>query len=236
VNVIYYFIIIFAYKETKPKTQIKKIHVMNTSEPFIITISRQFGSGGRFIGQELTKRLGVDYIDNEILNKAAEEFSIDRDNLKAIDEKLPSWWENLIKVRLRGSDTYYVTSKHTEPTSEQLFEAETRIMKKLTDNHSAIVVGRCGFYVFRDHPNCLKIFLHSKLEDRIKRIQELHNIPERKALMLINENDNARANYMRKFTGHEWWDARQFDLSLDTSSFTNKDKCVDFIINYIKNS
>ena len=209
---------------------------MNMNEPFIITISRQFGSGGRFIGQELTKRLGVDYIDNEILNKAAEELSIDLDNLKAIDEKLPSWWENLLKVRFRGSNTYYVASKQTEPTSEQLFQTETQIMKRLTDSHSSIVVGRCGFYIFRDHPNCLKIFLHSKLEDRIKRIQELHNITERKALMMINENDGARSLYMRKFTGHEWWDARQFDMTLDTSSFASVDKCVDFLINYIKNS
>lgn len=205
---------------------------MNQSKPFVITISRQFGSGGAFIGQQLAKKLNIYYADHEIISKAAEQFSVSEGDLNSRDEKLQSFWDNFKHVQAMNLDIY-LPPKAIIPTTHQLFEVESEIIRHIANERSAVIIGRCGFHILREHSNLISIFLLSDIAFRSKRIQELYNVSKQTAMEMVVQNDKERARYIETFTGKKWTDARLFDLSVDTSKI-GIDKSVELILNYIE--
>jgi cytidylate kinase len=192
---------------------------MNRNERFVITINRQFGTGGHAIGVELAERLGVRFVDRQILQAVAEKFNITESEAEAIEAKRPMWWSDFTRFYQKFMMMNEYESDYRDITSRQLFCAQESAMKSIAEKESCVVIGRCGFHVFKSFPNKLKIFLHSPLENRINRIKELYHVDEDKARLLIEDNDYTREVYTKTFTGRDRYDARNYDLSLDVSHF-----------------
>jgi cytidylate kinase len=204
--------------------------VKNTS-PFAITISRQLGCGGAYVGQQLAKNLDFFYADREIIGQAAKQFSILKEDLESRDEKILSFWQSFIRSYAIAPDTY-VPPQIIAPSDRELFKTESEIIARIAKERSAVIIGRCGYYVLRDHPNHVSIFLHGDITFRKGRIQKLYNVSEEVAGKMIAQNDKERAHYNHTFTGKEWTDARQYDISVDTSKI-DVDKTVEFILKYL---
>jgi CMP/dCMP kinase len=201
---------------------------MKTDSLFVITISRQLGSGGAYIGQQLAKKLNIFYADREIIHKAAQQFSLLEEELELRDEKISSYWQSFIQSFAYGTPDTYIPPQ-VIPTDHTLFEAEKEIIERIAKERSAVIIGRCGSYILREHPNHLKIFIHSDITSRKNRIQKLYNVSEVAAEKMIIKSDKERSLYYYAFTGKDWIDARQYDISLDTGKIS-LDKSIELLI------
>ena len=133
---------------------------MNKEERFVITISRQFGTGGHEIGAGLAQRLGVKLLDKQILNEVASKFGMVEEAMERIEARNPLWRDDFTQFyRQYMAGAEYNGLEHDQ-TSHQLFEAQAAAIRKIAQEESCVIVGRCGFYIFRDHPNAVKIFIH----------------------------------------------------------------------------
>jgi len=205
---------------------------MNLKTPFVITISRQLGSGGEYIGQQLAKRLNLHYADREIINQAAVKLSVLDKELESRDEKVLSFWESFFKFGAFISEAD-VFPKMMPPTDLQMFNTDAEIIKKIAQEKSSVIMGRCGFYILREYANHISIFLHGDIPSRAVRLSNTYNISEEEARLLIIRKDRERAQYCRAFTGREWTDAKNYNISINTSKI-NIDSAVELIMNYIK--
>ena len=203
---------------------------MILASPFIITISRQLGSGGSYIGQQLAKTLNIFYADREIIHQAAKKFSLLESDLELHEEKISSFWQNIAQSYALGVPDAYIMPQYIT-TDSALFRGETEIIEHIAKEQSAVIIGRCGSYILRNHPNHVSIFLHGDKIFRTNRIQKVYNVSEEEAGKMIVQSDRERAIYNHTFTGEEWTDARQCDLSIDTSKI-GLDKSIDLIMNY----
>ncbi|HEX2948605.1 MAG TPA: cytidylate kinase-like family protein [Armatimonadota bacterium] len=192
-----------------------------SQSPFVITISRQLGSGAAYIGQQLAARLGLLYLDRVILQTAAQQLNILEDLLQEHDEVATSFWQSVIQSFSYGSpEMLYVPPTITSvPTDHELFAVESRIISQVAQTQSAVIVGRGGVHVLHEHPRHLSIFFYAESTFRQQRVEKLYHVSASEARSAIETCDNARARYHRMITGKEWNDARQYHLCLDTSTF-----------------
>lgn len=190
---------------------------MTGNSKIVITISRQLGSGGAYIGQQLAKKLNIFYLDREIIRLAAKKLSILEDEVEPRDERTMSFWQSVFQLSGYSGPDVYIPPHIFVPTDRELFEAEAEVIKHIAKDRSAIIIGRCGFHVLRACPNHISIFLHADINFRKKRIEELYNVSQEDANKMIAKSDKERARYHYMHTGKEWIDARQYDLSIDTS-------------------
>jgi cytidylate kinase len=185
--------------------------------PFVVTISRQMGSGGAYLGKRLAARLNVLYLDREIVSQAAEELKTPVESLESRDEKLTPFWRSLLESYAYITPTPYVPPPLHMPTDRALYSTESNIITRIAQQRSAVIVGRGGYYVLRQHPRCLSILLHADITFRQKRVQELYHVSAEEALKLIESVDKEREHYLRALTGQNCMDARHYHLSLNTS-------------------
>jgi len=188
---------------------------MDIKKRFVITISRQLGSGGAYIGQRLAKNLNVFYADREIISQAARQLSVVEADIAQREEKTISFWDSFFQSFSYASQVY-IPPEMIGPTDRALYEVETEIIQRIASEGSAVIIGRCSTCLFSHHPNHLSIYLHANLRFRKARVQELYNISEEAAEKMILQSDKDRAQYYRTFAGREWSDVNQFDLALDT--------------------
>lgn len=205
---------------------------MKETSPFVITISRQLGSGGAYIGQQLAKNLNVFYADREIIGQAAQQLSVLKEELESRDEKILSFWQSFLRSYAIAPDTY-VPPQIIPPSDRQLFKIESEVITRIAKERSAIIIGRCGSYILREHPNHVSIFLHGDITFRKGRVQKLYSVSKEVAVKMIVKNDKERALYHRTFTGKEWTDARRYNISIDTSKI-GIDKSIEFILKYLE--
>lgn len=205
---------------------------MENTLPFVITISRQLGAGGAYIGQHLAKNLNVFYADREIIGQAAKQLSVLETDLESRDEKILSFWQSFIRSFAIAPDVY-VPPEIIAPTDRELFKTESEIITRIAKERSAVIIGRCGFYILGKHPNHVSIFLHGNIVFRKARLQKLYNVSEEVAEKMIVQSDEERSYYNNRFTGKKWTDATQYDISIDTSK-TGVDKSVGFILKYLE--
>jgi cytidylate kinase len=190
---------------------------MKEISPFAITISRQVGSGGAYLGKRLAARLNVLYLDREIVRQAAKELKMPVESLEARDEKLTPFWQSLLESYVDITPVPYVPPPLHMPTGRKLYRTESNIITQIAQQRSAVIVGRGGYYVLRRHPRRLSILLHADVAFRQKRVQELYHVSTDEALKLIESVDKEREHYLRALTGQNCMDARHYHLSLDTS-------------------
>lgn len=206
---------------------------MNKEEKFVITISRQFGTGGHEIGVELARRLGVKLLDKQILNEVASRFNAVEEAVEHIEARNPLWRDDFTNFYRNYMTSNQYNGQEQDLTSHELFDAQCAAIRRIASEESYVIVGRCGFDVFANHPNALKIFVHSSLECRKRRIAEKYDISEFDAAAMIVDNDYSRELYTKKYTGRNWLDATNYDVSLDVRKF-GVNGAVDFLMNCIE--
>ena len=206
---------------------------MNREEQFVITISRQFGTGGHEIGAELARRLGVKLLDKQILNEVAKKIRVVEEAVEKIEARNPLWRDDFTDFyRNYMSHAEYNGMEHDQ-TSHELFEAQAEAIRQIAEDESCVLVGRCGFHIFEHHPNALKIFIHSSEDCRKHRIAEKYGLDLRDAAAMVVDNDYSRELYTKTFTGKDWTDARNYDISIDVRKF-GVNGAVDFLMNCIE--
>ncbi len=206
--------------------------VENKSNNFVISIGREFGSGGKYIGQELAKRLNVKCYDNELLTKVSEDYNIDMTMLKKVDEKQKSsFWYSFA--------TNYVFSNDNEvsPISaeDNLFLKQAKVIEDLYNGkESSIIIGRCSDYILKDNQNVIKIFIYSSdMEFKVNRKIKFENLDVATAEKKIKQVDKQRAEYYKHFTSQIWGDRNNYDLCIDTFKL-GVVQTIDILENYIR--
>ncbi|MBR5531956.1 MAG: cytidylate kinase-like family protein [Bacteroidales bacterium] len=197
------------------------------TEKFIITIGRQFGSGGRVIGKELAKRLGFDYYDKELLNEAARVSGLDCSCFEEADEK-----ELFSIPNILTSNWFSFGLNDGSMSSEYIFKCQSEVIQMIAEKGNCVLVGRCADYVLRDMPNCLNIFLHAPLEARIQRVMARDKISEKEATNIVKRHDKQRSSYYNFFTDKTWGDGKSYHFSIDSSLLGISETC-DIICSFV---
>lgn len=202
---------------------------MNT----IITIGRQFGSGGHEIGEKLANHFGIQYFDKKLLSRAAKESGFCEEMLKNHDERpTNSFLYNLVM------DTYtfgYNSSAFVDmPISHKVFMAQFDTIKKIAEEEACVIVGRCADYALQEYKNSLHIFIHAEEDFKIKRIMETFNISEDEAREMMIKKDKQRQSYYNYYSTKKWGRSDSYDLSI-SSSVLGIDGTVEMLVQYIEN-
>lgn len=201
------------------------------SKNYMITIGRQFGSGGREIGEALAKKLGIPYYDKELISMAAKESGMDSEVFDNVDERATNSLLYSLSMGLYSFGNGFSNSSEL-PVNDRLYILQHQIIKKLADEGPCVIVGRCADYVLKDNENCVNIFIHANMEYRKKRAIEIHDVKKNKAEQIINKTDKVRANYYGFYSGQKWGFAQNYDLCIDSSKLTT-DQAVSLIESYV---
>ena len=198
----------------------------------IITIGRQYGSGGKEIGHFVAEAFGIKLYDKEMLERAAKESGICEELFETHDEKpTNSFLYSLVM------DTYsmgYSTSSFVDmPLNQKVFMAQYDSIKKLAQEENCIIVGRCADYALKDDPGLISIFIKANMDAKIKRIMRIYDYTESKARDTIIKTDKKRASYYNFYSNKKWADSRSYDLCIDSSEL-GIDNTVKFLKSYIE--
>lgn len=198
----------------------------------VVTIGRQYGSGGREIGQKLADRLGVKCYDKELLEKAAKNSGICKEIFESNDENHNASF--LYSLVMDSYSMGYASSAFSEmPLNQKVFLAQYDTIKKLVEEEPCVIVGRCADYALEDYPGLLSVFIHAGFDERIRRIMERRDVNSKKAKELIQKTDKQRSSYYNYYTSKQWGVAKSYDLCLDSSVF-GIDGCVDLLEQAVK--
>lgn len=206
---------------------------MDKNEKFVITINRQFGTGGHEIGVEIARRLNVKVLDKQILDSVAKCRGLSDEAIERLEIRDKSWKDDFTAFYRNYMNVHEYHVGDRELTSRRLFNEQADIIRYIAEDESCVIIGRCAFDIFRDHPNALKIFVHSPMDTRVKRIVDRYGVSSADAKALVVDNDYTRELYTKMFTGTEWYDARNYDLTLDVSKF-GINGAVDYIMGLVE--
>ncbi len=201
-------------------------------EKVIITIGRQFGSGGSEIGKKLADNLNIKYYDKELIQLAAKESGICPELFEKADEKSSGGLLQAFAMGFSMNGALYQPNDYF--TDATLFQVQSDVIRKIAAERSCVIVGRCADYILKDDPHCTSVFIHSSEEDRIKRIIGKNPVTEKEALEQMRKTDKTRASYYNYYTDKTWGAAMSYHLCLN-SSVIGTDHCVRLIEEFIKN-
>ena len=200
-------------------------------ERTVITIGREFGSGGHEIGTKLAQRLGVKCYDKELLAIAAKESGLYEDLFESQDEKpTNSFLYSLVM------DTYslgYTNSYVNMPINHKVFLAQFDAIKKIAQREPCVIVGRCADYALEDDPFAVSVFIKADIDKRVERIKKTYELSENKAADLIQKTDKKRASYYNYYSSKKWGEAKSYDLCIDSGEL-GIEGCIDLIMKYIE--
>ena len=205
-------------------------------EKFIITISREFGSGGRLAGEKLALRLGIPFYDRAIIDMASEKSGLSPDFIEKSEERASnSFLYNLSSYLYSGTeiDRGAFTTQYEMPVNDKAFFSQASIITDLAQKGNCVIVGRCADYLLRDNPNCIKVFIYGNREDRIKMLIDAYDVPPEEAESRLNKLDKGRAYYYKHYTGENWGQIRSHDLIIN-SSVTGVNGAVDVIMEFLR--
>lgn len=198
----------------------------------VITIARQYGSGGKTIGEMLADRLGVHFYNKELMKLASEDSGISEALFVNADEKVKN--TRLFKIAQNVYSGELIPPESDDFTStDNLFNYQAKIIRKLAEEESCVVVGRCADFVLKDYDNVLSVFVHAPHDFCMEQAAKKHSMSARELDKFIQKTDKHRAEYYKYHTGREWTDARNYDLCLDSSKL-GFERCVEEIIAYMK--
>ena len=211
------------------KSEYKKLSKMEQNQDFkdevvtgkiyngpkvVITISREYGSGGRYVGKLLAEDLGVKFYDKELISLISKKTGLSSNYVEENDQKL-------------------VSAKFVDNNDDKIFIAEERVIKNLAKKESCVIVGRCADFILKDNINVIKVFLYSDEKSKENRVIKYYNVPSNKAHSLINKVNKERKKHYKYYTNQNWDDMNNYDLALNVDSIGIKN-CVTLIENYIK--
>lgn len=197
-------------------TNLEDIKVNNTykGKKIVITISREYGSGGHYVGELLAKRMGINFYDKNLINLISEKSGLSKEYVRENDQRLASF-------------------KYEDNNDDRIFIAEEKVIKDLAKNESCIIVGRCADYILKDNKDTIKVFLYSSSQDKVKRAVKYYNLDEDKALKEINKINNERAKHYKYYTNRDWYDFANYDIALNVD-YLGVDKTAELLEQIIK--
>ena len=190
----------------------------------IITISREFGSGGRFIGEEVAKKLGIAYYDKNIINEIAEKSGLSPEYIQENAELSPK--KGLFAYAFAGRD---ITGKSVE---DMVYEAQRKVILDLAEKETCVIIGRNADYILKDRDDVLNVFIHGDMPEKIHRIIHLHNVEEQEAVRMMADTDKRRMTNYNFYTEQKWGKASNYTLSLNSSQL-GYDRCEAIIMECI---
>ncbi|MDR1753630.1 MAG: cytidylate kinase-like family protein [Eubacterium sp.] len=171
---------------------------------YILTINREYGSGGRFIGKIVAEKLGIPYYDKELIAKTAQKSGFTEEFINEISEK-------------KTTSLLYSLYMTSIPVSDQLFIAQSQVINDIAKEGSAVIVGGCADFVLQNHPKCFNVFIHAPLEERIRRVKDEYNEAVGDIRSYILKKDKKRMSYYNYFTQFKWANATNYNLSINSS-------------------
>lgn len=201
----------------------------------VVTIGRQFGSGGRELGRKLAQRLGAKYYDKELLREAARRAGMSEEFFERRDERFPSFINGVFSFAF-GYNSVNCYSGTTSISDDSIYRAQSDFIHSLADGDSCVIVGRTADYVLRDHPRVVNVFVHAPEDvcvERILRRGEKDMPTAEKAKAKARRINKLRANYYNFYTDKTWGEASSYDLTFDTSKMAMED-IVEVIAEYIR--
>jgi len=215
--------------------------IMNTQQPFIITISRELGSGGHTVGQLLAERLGVRFSDKELIKALREEFHLTTDAIERLKGEKKDWLTSLLRkiVAMPKAenviewDDDFVKEYRPDLSSDEIFEAEKQILRGIAEEGSCVIAGRSGFFVLKDFPNKVDIFITAPREKRIQRVMVKQHLSEQEAAAAIDRVDEGRENYIKRYAGTSRYDVRNYDLVINMDNVPDENAAVELIVKYL---
>lgn len=198
----------------------------------IITISRQYGSGGREIGKKLSEQLGIPFFDNEIISRAAKESGFSESAFETVEDKATN---SLLYSIAMGMNVFTNQDIGFAGLSldDRIFLAQSNVIRKVAEEGPCIIVGRCADYILKDLDNVINVFIAADLDFRIKRSIEIDHIKPDHAAEAVSKKDKSRGNYYRYHAGERWDNLFNYDLTL-RSDLVGIDKTVECIKNYVE--
>lgn len=194
----------------------------------VITIAREYGSGGRRIGQMLSRELEYHFYDLELMQLASIDSGISESLFAQADERTKGF--SLFRGKREPIEAFdpVAPDQGRFLSDENLFKYQARVIQKLAQTEDCIIVGRCADFILQEQPNVLKLFVHAPMKERIATVREVDSLSAGDAEKLIRETDKRRAEYYRRFTGKDWEDARNYDLCLNTGRMSWR-QCMDLV-------
>ena len=191
----------------------------------IITISREFGSGGRFIGEEVAKKLGISYYDKNIIGQIAEKSGLSPEYIQENAELSPK--KGLFAYAFSGRD---ITGKSVE---DMVYEAQRNIILELAEKEPCVIIGRNADYILKDRDDVLNVFIHGDMPEKIQRITGLYNVEEKEAVKMMADTDKRRRTNYNFYTDQSWGKASNYTLCLNSSRL-GYDRCEMIIMECVK--
>ncbi len=197
-------------------TNLEDVKVNNTykGKKIVITISREYGSGGHYVGELLAKKMGINFYDKNLINLISEKSGLSKEYVKENDQKLASF-------------------KYEDNNDDRIFIAEEKVIKDLAKKESCIIIGRCADYILKDNKDTIKVFLYSSSKDKVKRAVKYYNLEEDKALKEINKVNNERAKHYKYYTNRDWYDFANYDMALNVD-YLGVEKTVELLEQVIR--
>ena len=195
----------------------------------IISICREYCSGGKEIGKKVSDELGYTFLDKQLITEAAKKSGYDESVFEKVDEVAT---HSLLYSLVLG--TYGANAAGAMPDNDKLFGLQAEIIRDTAKEKNCVVIGRCADYVLREEPNLIKIFLRADMDFRVERFRSLYTVPEgKKPEDIINKTDKKRASYYKFYTGNLWKDMNNYDLVINTGK-VGIDNAVATIIDYVR--
>ena len=191
----------------------------------IITISREFGSGGRFIGEEVAKKLGIAYYDKNIINEIAEKSGLSPEYIQENAELSPK--KGLFAYALAGRD---ITGKSVE---DMVYEAQRQVILELADKEPCVIIGRNADYILKDRDDVLNVFIHGDAPEKMQRIRQIYHVSEKDAAKMMADTDKRRMANYNFYTNQKWGKASNYTLCLNSSQL-GYDRCAYFMIRCVQ--
>ena len=183
--------------------------------PLIITIGREYGSGGREIGKALAEKLGISFYDKQIISLAAEKSGLSPEFITNNEQRVRSGFMQNLAASAAYQSGFF--SSQYLPLSETIFISQAQVVRDIAARERAVIVGRCADYILSGRKNTVNIFIHAPIEDRVRRIMALYQLSEAEAMKAIATSDKERGNHYFRYTDRKWGKAQNYDLCVNSA-------------------
>ena len=183
--------------------------------PLIITIGREYGSGGREIGKALAEKLGISFYDKQIISLAAEKSGLSPEFITNNEQRVRSGFMQNLAASAAYQSGFF--SSQYLPLSETIFISQAQVIRDIAARERAVIVGRCADYILSGRKNTVNIFIHAPIEDRVRRIMALYQLSEADAMKAIATSDKERGNHYFRYTDMKWGKAQNYDICVNSA-------------------
>lgn len=213
---------------------------MNTNDQFVVTISREVGSGGHTVGKVLAEKLGVRFCDKDLIKALREKFNLSAYEIEQLKGEKKSWVSDFIRMvtpvpkatLLNDPGSAYIREFRPDVDTDDIFKAEAEIMRELASEGSCVITGRSGFFILKDFPNIVNVFITAPFEKRVERVMKKQEMNRDTAEIIVKEVDKMRENFIKRYAATSRYDARNYDIVINMDGIT-EEQAVNIIMDYI---